>query len=353
LENFVSILLAWWVVPFTLLFFWLRFLPRHDWLGTSLHVVLIAGAAWFGVYSYRLAVRTLSGGARATEKHGDARKYYRFLRGKGKEEGNQPLRVRMWHTVRRYLPSGMEAACAGVAIVLVLSAGAAISPGDDLLSTIGYQTYADLTDDDVSTKPSGWTGREETAEVEIAQVKGADLEDRDFRHADARGAFLVKAKLAGAKLAGVKLAGANLSGANLTDADLHRVNLSSANLTHANLLRANLSSANLVHANLSGADLHRANLSSANLTHANLSGADLSSANLSDASLRVMVDHRRGMVRRLVANLSGANLSGVDQLTQGQLGGACGDEDTQLPQGLTIRTCPVTAPEHSPADLVR
>ena len=32
-ENVVSILLAWWVVPFTLFAFWLRFLPRHDWLG--------------------------------------------------------------------------------------------------------------------------------------------------------------------------------------------------------------------------------------------------------------------------------------------------------------------------------
>ena len=37
-ENFVSILLAWWVVPFTLLAFWLRFLPRHDWWVTTLHV---------------------------------------------------------------------------------------------------------------------------------------------------------------------------------------------------------------------------------------------------------------------------------------------------------------------------
>src|SRR4029453_9165167 len=39
-ENIVSILLAWWVVPFTLLAFWLRFLPRHDWwLGTPLQVL--------------------------------------------------------------------------------------------------------------------------------------------------------------------------------------------------------------------------------------------------------------------------------------------------------------------------
>jgi hypothetical protein len=51
-ENFLSISLAWWVVPFTLLAYWLRFLPMHDWRVTTLHGVLIAGAAWFGVYSY-------------------------------------------------------------------------------------------------------------------------------------------------------------------------------------------------------------------------------------------------------------------------------------------------------------
>ena len=59
------------------------------------------------------------GGATATEEE---------------KRGDQPLRVRMWRTVRRYLPGGMEAAGAGVAIVVVLSVGAAIEPGDDLLT---------------------------------------------------------------------------------------------------------------------------------------------------------------------------------------------------------------------------
>src|SRR3712207_6976509 len=36
LENVVTIFLAWWVVPLTLLTFWLRYLPRHDWWGTGL-----------------------------------------------------------------------------------------------------------------------------------------------------------------------------------------------------------------------------------------------------------------------------------------------------------------------------
>jgi hypothetical protein len=47
-------------------------------------------------------------------------------------------------------------------------------------------------------------------------------------------------------------------------------------------------------------------------------------------------------------NLSSADLSPVRQLTQKQLGEACGDYPTQLTPGLTIMTCPVTAPPSSP-----
>jgi hypothetical protein len=64
----------------------------------------------------------------------------------------------MWRVVRHYVLNGMVAAAAFVVIVLVLSAAAWTDPGDDLLTALGYETYADLTDEDVSTKPSGWTG---------------------------------------------------------------------------------------------------------------------------------------------------------------------------------------------------
>jgi uncharacterized protein YjbI with pentapeptide repeats len=285
-EKYLSISLAWWVVPFTLLLFWIRFLPRHDWwVGTPLHIFLIAAAAWFGVDSYRLAVRTLSGGATATQEE---------------KRGDERLWARTWRTVRRYLPGGMEAAGAGVAIIVVLSVGAAIEPRDDLLTTLGYETNAQLTDDDISTKPSGWTGQDETAAVEVAQVKGADLENRDLRHADASGAFLVNAKL---------------SRVGLSDADLRE-------------------------ADFRGADLRVADLSGADLGGADFRGADLSGADLSGAHLYSRVGG---------PDLSYANISWARGLTQAQLDEACGDDETQLPEGLTIRPCPDTAPPVSPS----
>ena len=40
LETAVSMLLGYWIVPATLLLFWVRYLVRQDFRGTLLHVVL-------------------------------------------------------------------------------------------------------------------------------------------------------------------------------------------------------------------------------------------------------------------------------------------------------------------------
>ena len=40
------------------------------------------------------------------------------------------------------------------------------------------------------------------------------------------------------------------------------------------------------------------------------------------------------------AHLSGADLHDAKNLTQTQLELACGDADTKLPEGLTIKPCP-------------
>src|SRR5207245_527399 len=40
-ETVLSTVLAYWIVPVTLFFFWLRYLPRQDFRGTLLHVFLM------------------------------------------------------------------------------------------------------------------------------------------------------------------------------------------------------------------------------------------------------------------------------------------------------------------------
>ena len=108
--------------------------------------------------------------------------------------------------------------------------------------------------------------------------------------------------------------------------DLTRANLTGANLHHAYLHHANLYRANLTGALLYRVNLTRAMLADADLADANLSGADLSGANLSGANLSG-------------ADLSGANLTDTKGVTQSQLNKACGDKETRLPSGLTLKPC--------------
>jgi hypothetical protein len=207
LENVLSVTLAWWVIPFTLAGFWLFFLPRHAWLGTGFLVVLIAIATGFGIYSYRLAAGTLSGTLKLPQQKED-----------------EPLWTWIWSSIRNYRPDKWTSLI--LALALVLSGGAVIAPGRDLLAVIGsplgVRTSASLREAQLSIPPSDWNGRD------LDRIKGADLRGKDLRHADLSGAFLVRARLENADLRG-----ANLSGADLRFANLQRADLSGADLRQA------------------------------------------------------------------------------------------------------------------------
>jgi len=75
----------------------------------------------------------------------------------------------------------------------------------------------------------------------------------------------------------------------------------------------------LSNAKAEGAKFTEADLSGANLQEAHLKGADFSNANLKEA------------------DLSKSRCSEAIGLTQGQLDDAFGDDDTELPPGLTIK----------------
>jgi hypothetical protein len=167
--------------------------------------------------------------------------------------------------------------------------------------------------------------------VVFANVGGYGLAHRPFNlfRANLSGHWLVGEDLRGANLSFANLSGANLFGANLSGADLSDANLSGADLSNAKLLRATLTDANLLTGNLSGADLSVAKLSGANLFFANLSNAELLFAKLSGAKL--------SFAKLSGADLGGADLSDAKNLTQEQLDQACGNADTKLPEGLTLK----------------
>jgi hypothetical protein len=175
-------------------------------------------------------------------------------------------------------------------------------------------------------------------------LDGANLSDQWLVGADLRDAHLSRTNLRGATLIGhADLRGADLFNANLKDATLIDADLSRANLRNATLIDSNLRGANLKDATLIDADLSRTNLKFANLSDAILGGANLKYAILSDADLRLAILNG--------ADLSGADLkgdlsylrgepvylNGAKNLTQTQLDEACGDANTKLPEGLTLK----------------
>jgi len=196
MEEWVTILLAWWVVPLTLLGFWLRYLPKHEVWGTAFHVTLLAASMWGAISFYNIAAATLSGERRQGYAH-----------------------WAMWR-----IPY--------VATALLLVAIIAIS------NPQYSRTAAHFVEKDVSRKPANYW--ELLAEDRIKSVKGASLRWSDLRYANAYRVFLVNADLRDANLQQAFLAFANLQQANLGFADLQGADLINANLQQANLFQANL-----------------------------------------------------------------------------------------------------------------
>lgn len=111
--------------------------------------------------------------------------------------------------------------------------------------------------------------------------------------------------------------------------DLSGAYLRVARIANADLSGADLSGADLISADMSGANLTRANLSGANLVRASLVGARLDGARFTDTIL----------MRAIMDN---TNLVTAEGFSAAQLGVACGNANTQLPDGFQISRCAVS-----------
>jgi uncharacterized protein YjbI with pentapeptide repeats len=367
LEAAFAILLLYWVVPATLVLFWGRYMTLEDLRGTALHIVLIVGAITAALHFPRLAGKAFGSVSNA----------------------GSPAR-----SIKNNILSAVPLAIGF--LLFLLSVGTILGAPHDfraaaqsrasgvkewatgILWTVGYNPFAQLTEADVSTKPLGWTGRDE----EISQVKGANLNRLRLRYIQGYGAFLVKARLWQADLRNAFLSEADLREANLRQADLRNaildrarlaraalpeanlanVNLDLADLRDANLSFAVLAEATLLDAQLDGANLYKADAHSASLQRASLKKTDLREANLENSNLMsatlaesylVATDLRNARLnsadfsRSILtdANLHGADLSGA--ILQGavlrgtDLGGVnFQDADLRGAEGLTaIQLC--------------
>jgi uncharacterized protein YjbI with pentapeptide repeats len=316
LENRLSIILAWWLVPVTLFALWARYLPAHDISGLTLLAFLIGATTFFGHHTFRLARATLRGemplAVRTPPGGRSPTVLRRILRELPRLRGGQII---LWFLLPFLIMVGLSISAStqspraadGSVGVFSLGAPAQVLRRIDptpakLLNFVSVRTYADLREVELTPRPQAWDGRN------WGEIKRVDLRGRNLAFADATSAFLANADLRGAILTGAQLGFAQVQGADLTAAQLQDGVLWHAQLQGALLAKARLQRANLTSANLQGANLSSAELRNAILSRADLQGADLSGARLQGADLRY-------------AQLQGANLNQA-QLQGAQLGGA-------------------------------
>jgi uncharacterized protein YjbI with pentapeptide repeats len=279
-QEWLSIFLAWWVVPITMVAFWFRFIPRHDWWGTGFHIGLIVISVAFTLIFLGLCSKIFQGLIKTQLEFKN-----------------------FWYYNRIYY--GFIAFLTFI-IFILLSNGAinGIIPESKHISKMkhdrieeivpwsfnkfGFDVFANFNEKSVSEKPINYMQIDKSERIE--SVSGANLDGRNLNYADMTGAFLVKANFRNASLQKAYLGYASLQKANLWLANLQKANLSGANLQEADLGFANLQEAdlyrvNLQEANLSGAHLQKALLWYTNLQKTDLGGADLQEAFFLNADL--------------------------------------------------------------------
>ncbi|MCZ6589016.1 MAG: pentapeptide repeat-containing protein [Alphaproteobacteria bacterium] len=253
LQNIVSIIFAWWIVPLTLFLFWLRYLPKHDWFATFFHIFILAVSIGFGLLTFLSASAILRG------------------------DNVNPFRVTDGWTRQRIYPV-VAFLLAGIAIWIVsdeaINGSRAVkcqfSGGWTWVPTafkcVGYDVFAKLDKEVISIRPTDW---KEKDDPQLELVTGRELRGVNLRFASAIGAFFVKANLVDANLQRADFSGADLREAVLWNAEFQGARLMSADLRKAKFWQADLQGAVLWNADLSGAKLAKArNLSQQQLDRA-------------------------------------------------------------------------------------
>lgn len=223
LRHSYAIILAWWLVPATLVLFWLRYLPVHDWRVTTLHITLLVASLGFAVFFHGLARTLLRGRSIRRFQHGAVAVLLAFafhaalsFVSFGALTGMPP------HTPLTSQPQGLAVPGPTSQVLQQLV--------PQLLIRINASPFANFAEAEVSTRP---IARRQDLERGLEHVKGANLREHNLRYANAVGAFLAKADLRQADLSGADLRQADLRGARLEGAELFRTNLRGADLLFA------------------------------------------------------------------------------------------------------------------------
>lgn len=211
LQVGISVVCAWVLVPLTVFLFWLRYLPKHDWLGNLGLSLMVVIAFWTGCSMYRITKATLLG-----------------------------ERAR-WRPVER-LP---EIAVAIAMAVLTFGVSTVAITAQRPIEGIGFRLYADLRG----------------AELNDTVLAGVNLRAANLQGAQLERASLKSALLDGADFRGAVLRATDFSEASLEAADFRRADLWYADFRKSRLQESDFQGANLQFARFADSDLRRSDLS--------------------------------------------------------------------------------------------
>ena len=357
--------LLWLIVPATLALFWLRYMSRHDWTVTMLHVVVLSIALGMATSAVRKAQNVVFEQLTRSPSRGrwkalvptavvtlafvvllqvsdaaiEGTPHYVELTPRPNTSSEISAKgsggTRLAQNCRRITTPSLLIAV--TAWVNCPSLSVRLQPGwvdvgtvkteaagarkwvPLALAAIGVIPYANLQQEDMSSRPIPWRfpgvgpAAEASAFGEFGMLKPVSIDNRDLRNANLRRTFLVEASLRGAHLSQANLSDAKLEDANLEGCHLDRADLSSANLHNANLKGATLTEAHLPKADLRGAKMEEAFADDAFMERIRLEDADVRRARFQRSTLvgarLVRATAERADFRE--ANLGGAVLVGA------------------------------------------
>jgi uncharacterized protein YjbI with pentapeptide repeats len=246
LQQAIVVVSVWFLVPATIGLFWLRYLARHEAVGSVLQLVILASSTLLGLLSYRNALEDLG--------------------------ANRLSWILRWLRPRGGIVRPIVCFISLAGVLLFIAFGSFYGrPTYDYeltnmwlkgqipeanriipfaLSSVGFAPFLDLRGAELSKPGSGVDSRD--------KAKGASLKGMNLRFADLTGAFLAHGDLEGADLQGAKLFFADLTSARLFHADFRGAVLNRADLDSAMMVVADLRDADLNGATLKGADLELA-----------------------------------------------------------------------------------------------
>ncbi|MEM6413415.1 MAG: pentapeptide repeat-containing protein [Pseudomonadota bacterium] len=210
----------------------------------------------------------------------------------------------------------------------------------DLTPITSLPLTAILTDQDLGgvEKPKGIFL---AAEISRTRFVGALLDEAKFDLATGE-----DPDFSSARLALSTFVRANLPRADFSTADLRSMNATRSTLENATFLGSDLSGVNFTEARLSNTDFGRSRAPHGrfNLTYAvgaQFNGADLRASNFEKADLSnaVFTGADISYARFTNANLSGADFTVALGASTAWFEGACGNDNTKAPDGITLPSC--------------